>query len=147
MKTDKKTTETKASSFTLANWKMKVIIETWLNTPLHSEKAIARNRVVKMMTEKFEDFEKDRLALVEQHGKRDEDKNLIIKDGSYVMIDEEAFQKEWALLKDTEAIFDILPSTRPYWKTVRDIIKDSKVEMDIEATDIYEELLEKLKQI
>lgn len=135
-------------SFGLKNVDLKHV-HYFLDVPLHSEKAVARNRVLALVEEKFEAFQADRMVLVEKYGKRDKDDQLVkSEDGSrFLLKDEKTFANQYEILEQQEAIFDVLPSNRGYWKTVRDIIRDSKKELDIEQTDFYEEILEKLKAI
>lgn len=138
----------KVSSFQLKN-KMLKFFNLLIDVPLHSEQAVARNRISKLIKEKFDEFEADRLDLIEKYAKRD-DKNekMLDEEGkNYILADIEGFDRDWELLRENVAVFDILPSNRQYWRTIRDVVKNTKVEMDIETTDTWEEIMETLKNI
>lgn len=136
----------KASSIEFKNYMLQPII-AWLNVPQHGDKARARNRVVKLIAEKYADFEKERLALVEKYSKKDDDGKSVLEETGdenkkrFIIEDQEAFDAEWKPLRTEIAIFDILPSNRNDWRVVREIFEKSTVEMDIETTDFYEAIL------
>lgn len=148
---EKKTATKKQSIDTikLQNGSLDTVL-VWLNVPLHSKEAIARNRIVEIISEKVKQLEKDRMSLIEKYGERDKENNLIIitdeetKKTHYKLKDKEKFNEDFKALLDTEIIFDILPSNRDYWKTVKNIWENTKVEMDIETTTFYEEILKRL---
>ena len=59
-------------------------------------------KLAKKMEKKVKDLEIDRMILLGVHGKRDENNQLIINDGHYMMTDKEAFDKEFKALTDEE---------------------------------------------
>lgn len=138
----------KVSSFQLKN-KMLKFFNHLIDVPLHSEQAVARNRISKLVKEKFDEFEADRLDLIEKYAKRDDKKEKMLdeKGENFLLEDQEAFERDWEILRSQEAVFDVLPSNRQYWRTIRDVVKNTKLEMDIELTDMWEDLLEALKSI
>lgn len=138
----------KVGSFQLPN-KMLKFFNHMIDVPLHSEQAVARNRISKLIKEKYDEFETDRLDLVEKYAKRD-DKNekMLDEEGTNFLInDQGSFDREWELLRSQVATFDVLPSNRQYWRTILDVVKNTKLEMDIELTDMWEELIEALKTV
>lgn len=141
-----------ADSVVFKNVDLKTLI-AWLDVPLHSQQAIARNRVCEQIGVVFNAFEKERLALVEKYGDRDPKTNEIIiitnPDGStnFKLKDKKAFEAEYNPLADTDAIFDILPSNRQHWKTVREIIASSKMPMDVAITTFWEGVLKALENV
>lgn len=138
----------KVNSFSIQNIKLKPLY-VWLSIPQHSERAIARNRVVALIKEKMQEFENDRLQLIEEHVKLD-DKNerMTTEDGSeFLMKDDAAFDAAWEVLKKQHVTFDILPSNREHWRIAREIVKGTNDEMDIATTDFYEEILTALENI
>lgn len=128
------------------------ILLTWLSVPLHSEKARARNRIVEILAPRFKDFEKERMELIEKYGEKDDKKKLIMIPGvnggtRYSIKDQVKFNEAFDKIKEVEVVFDILPSNRENWKIARKIIEDTKMEMDVEVTNIWEKVLEILKEI
>lgn len=140
----------KADSFTVKNYMLK-LFGALLAVPLHAEKASARNKVLKLIGEKIDLFETDRMELVKKYGKKDTEGELIMemtdKGKNYVLEDQEAFSTEYELIAAQEVIFDVLPSNRANWKLMLDVIKSTKLEMDPIDTDTWEVITEALKTI
>lgn len=138
----------KVNSFAIQNKNLKPLY-VWLSVPQHSQRAIARNRITSLIKEKLEEFEADRLELVNQHVKlNDKNERETTADGKvFVMKDEDAFQAAWELLRSEYVTFDILPSNREYWRIAREIVKDTNEELDIASTNLYEEVLTGLENI
>lgn len=154
MKKDK-TTETKketkkADSFSLKNYMLK-LLNVMLSVPLHSEKASARNKVLKLIAEKLELFEEDRMEIIKKYAKKDNEGELVMevtdKGKNYILEDEKSFSTEYEVIAQQEVIFDILPSNRGNWKLMLDVIKDTKLEMDPSDTEAWETIIEALKTI
>lgn len=147
-KNHQKKEQEKVSSFQVQNKVLK-FMNALIDVPLHSEQAVARNRISKAIQEKFDEFEKDRLDLIEKYAKRDDNnEKMLDEEGkNYILENIEGFNRDWELLREQHAVFDVLPSNRQYWRTIRDVVKNTKLEMDIELTDMWEELLEALKTI
>lgn len=146
-KDEKKPIET-VSSIEFKNKYLKTII-TWLNIPLHSQQAIARNRVVNFLSEAHDRFEEERIALIKELGDKDENGELLMnetKDSFIVKTNLEKFNEELSILRDKKAIFDILPSNREYWRNVKTVFANINKEMDIEETTFYEEILSELSK-
>lgn len=126
----------------------------WLNVPLHGAEASSRNRVVEVIGDAFNMYEKDRIAMNERNSIKDEKtgKPVMYKEPNdnrdhYKIADMEAWKKEYEELASSKAIFDILPSTRPHWRVARDIFKNTKVAMDIETTTFWEMVTTELSKI
>lgn len=147
MEKTKDITKGKIATVQLKNWMLSPLY-AWLNIPLHSEQAVARNRIAKMIQEKAEDFENDRLQAIEKYKVYDPVTNEAVtmkgKEGKDVfkITDEKAWADEYEVLKNQIVIFDVLPSNRAHWKIVRDLIKNTKIDMDIDTTALWESLLE-----
>lgn len=141
-----------ADSVTFKNFELQTII-TWLDTPLHSKQAVARNRICEIIGEKHNAFEKDRMALIDKYGKRDPKTNeyVVIPDGlggrKYDLADQKKFDEEYKVIKDMDIVFDILPSNRDYWRMARQILLDIKVPMDIELTNFWERIIKALEDV
>lgn len=138
----------KVSSFQLKN-KMLKFFNHLIDVPLHSEQAVARNRISKLVKEKFDEFEADRLDLIEKYAKRDDNKEKMLdaEGVNFLLEDQAGFERDWEILRNNVALFDVLPSNRQYWRSIRDVVKNTKLEMDIELTDMWEELIEALKTV
>jgi hypothetical protein len=124
-------------------------IVQFLNIPLHSEKAIARNRIVKLISEKHEELEAVRMDLIKEHAEKDADGSPKMSEDKshYIMKDDAAFDAEWQVLKNQEVVFDLLPSNRNYWRVAREIIKYTKEQMTYEKTEIWEAIVEALATV
>lgn len=149
MSKDKKQPKEKkeaVSSFELQNYMLKPL-RSWLNAPLHSEQAVARNRVVKILDEKISLFETDRMELVNKYGKKDTEGELIIGENGYEFEDMKTFAAEYEVISTQPAIFDLLPSNRVYWKGILPVIKNTQEEMDIFTTEIWEQVIEIIGKI
>ena len=143
------TKEKKAGTKNAVTFKNKELVEVmgWLNVPLHSEQARARNKIVDILNTEFEIFEKERIAICDKYTDRTpEDNKPIMQDGHYKIKDEhkETFDKEWKDLQDAPVTFDILPSNREHWRIVRNVIEKTNREMDIDQTAFWEKILEAL---
>jgi hypothetical protein len=140
----------KKDSITFKNMHLKPLLK-WLDIPLHSQKAIARNRICEIIQDRFDLFEKDRIAILEKYAEKEKGQLKIEKDKdgrlNYVLSNREKFNSEFSVINEENVIFDILPSNREYWKIVRDIFESSKVEMNIETTQFYEFVLKTLENI
>ena len=144
--------EGKANTIVLKNDDLATFI-AWLNIPLHSEKAIARNRIVELLKKEANNFNSDRLAMLEPFKELDADKKpIMVIDESdnkehFKLNDNAGWKATWEALLKKEVIFDVLPSNRTNWRIVRDIIANTKNEMDIETTEWYEGVLTALSKI
>lgn len=129
-------------------YKLLKTLASWVNVPLHSEEARARNRIVKLLQSAYEDFEKYRLSLVDKYGEKDDEGNLkFTEDGSnYLLTDEEQFAEEWNVLKEATVTFPILEN-RTDWLVVNNILKNITIQMDTATTEQYEELLSAINLI
>lgn len=137
------------STFKIKN-KLLRVFNVLIDVPLHSEQAVARNRISKLIEEKFAEFETDRLDLIERYAKKDEktgEKILDEEGTNFLLADSKGFDRDWEILRNTPAVFDVLPSNRQYFKTIAKVIQNTDMKMDIELTDLWEELLDSFKEI
>lgn len=133
-------------SIKLKNSQLKGLI-LFLNIPLHSQKARARNIIYKLVNPFTEEYETERMKLIEKYGSKNKKGELEFIDEEkteYKIVDKEKFEKSFEKLKNVEIVFDVLPSNKEAWKIVKQIVEDTKVELDITLTDFWEELLESL---
>ena len=126
----------------------------WLDIPLHSEKAVARNRITKLLKTEFELFEADRLQALEKHKVMKDGKpelEMIMENGkeveSFKLKDPKKWSEEWKKMQEQTVTLDVLPSNRAQWRIVRDLLKGTKVEMDIEMTEWYEHILSAVEKV
>jgi len=128
-------------------------IYIWLDVPLHSEKARARNRIVAILKSFYEESEETRMKIVEKFARKEADGTLkILTDvvtgsTSYDIADRKRFDEAWIKAQAVQYTFDILPSNRDHWRVVRGIFENTKIEMDIDMTDTWEEIITALEQI
>ncbi len=131
---------------------LKQILE-WLDIPLHGQEARDRNAVFKIIKEKFDEYEKERMVIIEKYCKREKDGSLkMVVDPfsggkKYDIENMESFEKDFRELSESVAIFDVLPSTKNGWVVVKKIFADTKKAMDIETTTFWEKILLALENI
>lgn len=144
----KKEVKEKKDSFSIKKNMLKFFI-LLLSAPLHSEKARARNKVLKVVEEEFNNFDAERIELIKQYGKKDADGELVRDEEkkTYILEDSKGFDTAFKLLENEEVVFDVLPSNREHWKMMIEVIDKTSIEMDPEATDTWEEIISALKSI
>lgn len=138
----------KTTSFEVKGYHLKPL-KLWLDIPMHREKAIARNKIVKLINEKLNEYEENRLLLVKEYAKKDaEGEAIMTEDGeNYEMDDLKGFVEAFGVIKNAPVIFDLLPSNRNEWRTIRDIIKKTDIEMDVITTEFWEEVTSAMEKI
>lgn len=117
-------------------------LDSWLNMPLHSEAARARNRIVKLLASAYDEYEDRRMELVEKYGIKDNDGNFKLDESgaNYLLTDEEKFREDWLALRETSVTFDILQN-RADWLVVKKVLEKITVQMDTPTTELYEDIL------
>lgn len=121
-----------------------------LNVPLHSEKARARNRIIEIVGQKFKEYDKDRMDLVTKYGEKDPKTGELAMDEdgkNYKIKNHEKFNLDFIKLINADVVFDILPSNREYWRLVKGVIENTKVEMNVQDTANWEDILLVLETI
>jgi hypothetical protein len=117
---------------------------------LHGSEARARNKVRKIILERADQVEDERIALVEKYAKKGEDGKAVLdpKTDRYEIEDRENFNKEFLELMSETTSFDILPSNRAEFMIVKDIfINRMKSEMTVDDTNVYEEVCQAFEAI
>lgn len=137
MKKESKQPELQALN--LKNYQLE-LLGTILDVPLHSERARARNRFYKIVQTKVGDKEKGRIELLEKYGKLNKEAH------KYDIKDVKKFNEEWTKLQQEACIIDVLPSVKADLPIIKDILKNSKVEMNITDTEIYEEIMTEIEK-
>ena len=131
--------ETKIEALNFKNYQLE-LLSKMLDVPLHSEKARARNRFFKVVQSKASDKEKGRIDLLEKYGKLNKEENR------YDIKDLKKFNMEFTKLQQEVCIIDLLPSVKADMPAIKDILKNSKVEMNITETEIYEEIMTEIEK-
>jgi hypothetical protein len=134
--------ETKIEALNFKNYQLE-LLSKMLDVPLHSEKARARNRFFKVVQPKIQTKNTEHDALLVKYGKKsDKEKNqFTIKPESL-----EKFSAEIKKLNNEPCIIDLLPSVKADMPAIKDILKNSKVEMNITETEIYEEIMTEIEK-
>lgn len=139
-----------ANTITLKNDDLGTLI-SWLSLPLHSEKASARNRIVKLLQAEGEIFDNVRQEALEKHKITKDGKAETWKDDKgktfFKLKDDAKWAEEYQKLSLLPVTFDVLPSNRESWRIVRSILADTKNEMDVPTTDWWESVLVALKNV
>lgn len=128
--------ETKAEALTLKNHQLKLLSEI-IDIPLHSEKARARNRFGKILFEKIDTIEKERVALCEKYGKYNNDRKAYDIDLKNI----EKFNKEYGKLMSEVCIIDLLPSVKADLPVIKDILDKTKRGFNYTEMEVYDELV------
>ena len=131
--------QSEISALNLKNYQLE-LLSKMLDVPLHSERARTRNRFYKIVLTKADDKEKGRIELLEKYGKLNE------KEKKYDITDMKKFNEEWTKLQQEACIIDVLPSIKADLPIIKDILKNSKVEMNITETEIYEEIMTEIEK-
>lgn len=118
-----------------------------LDVPMHSEKARARNRVMKILMEKEQIYQAERQAIIVKYCKKGPDKKPIVNNNTYSFERDKAgkFSSEVEKLVMEKVLIDVLPSLKADLKLIKDVVASSKLEMNYTETELYEEILAALK--
>lgn len=142
------TVEPRKNALTLKGYHLRFFYEL-LGVPLHGEQARARNRFVDLFRVKAKEMEAVRLELIQKYGKLDENKKPIWNDTlkRFELADPQGFDKEYSEALDKEIYFDYTPATRKDFLSVKQFILSSKKELDIEETEMYEDICSAFEKI
>lgn len=138
--------ESAVKSITLKNSQIK-ILSAFIDIPLHSLKARSRNIIYKLINPALQEYETERMKLVQKYGSKNKDGELEFIDEEktqFKIEDTEKFEKAFTKLRDIEIVFDILPSNKEAWKVTKQIVEETKAEFTVADTIVWEELLESL---
>ncbi len=133
----------------LKNYHLRILFDI-LSAPLHGQEARSRNRVAKIFQAKFAALEEERMKLLEKYAKKDEKTKQMILDKTgknYEMEDLPAFSKEYEEALGEDAIFDLLPSTRPDFVNAKKIVLAWAKPLTVAETDTYEEICQAFEKI
>ena len=124
---------------------------SWLNVPMHSEKARARNHVFGVLKNAWDKFEAERVKLLETYKVKKDGKDVKYTNARGVEVFKLKDEKKWGLvwlkLSAEKVTFDVEPKDAPAWRIIRTFIKDTKTEMDVETTKWWEDVVAALEQI
>ena len=139
----------KISSLTLSYQEGRFVFALLAGTMLHGQESRSRNKIADMLKAKILEFEKERMDLINKWGKKGKDGKTEEKDGKFVMTDQKKFEEEFKELTLTSSnfVFDILPSNKRYFADVKEIILNTKQEMNYADGEVYEKVCEKLEKI
>ena len=127
-----------------------------IDAMLHGQESRARNKIVNLLKERITEFEKERRAIVEKFGEKDKEGKTktekFIQEGiekeRFVLKDQEGFNKEFQeLISTCKFIFDILPSNKIDFATVKNIVFNIKKDMNYLDGEIYASLCDKLEKL
>lgn len=138
-------------TLSLAEWLVKQM--------LHGKESRCRTRFIRLTSDKINEVQDERLKLVEAHSKRDADGKQLFrdKDGneivdkdkatSFVLSDEDAFNKEYADYLNEDYVIDILPAQSEIINVVRDILLNTQESFTGRQATLYEEWCESFEKI
>ena len=123
---------------------------------LYGQESRSRNKIVNLLKERVEEFEKERMSILEKYSEKDKEGKLktekFIQQGEekkrFVLTDQEKFNKEFQELVNTsKSVFDVLPSNRSDFLTVKNIVLNSNKKLNYEDSEIYDRICTKLEKI
>ena len=123
---------------------------------LYGQESRSRNKIVNLLKERVEEFEKERMSILEKYSEKDKEGKLktekFIQQGEekkrFVLADQEKFNKEFQELVNTsKSVFDVLPSNRSDFLTVKNIVLNSNKKLNYADGEIYDRICAKLEKI
>jgi hypothetical protein len=122
-----------------------------MNVKLSGRKSRLRNKFLNIVNIKGAEIEKERIKIMEEMADKDENgKAIIDKATNNYKISEGVVKKANDLFTDLmneKVIFDILPSNEDIFDQARDIILNSKLELDSSAGEMYDEICEIFEKV
>jgi len=119
-----------------------------LNVPLHGQQSRSRNRILKQISLKRDEIEKDRVSIMEGYAEKEVvDGKEVVKlteDGQYDINTEGLIKANegYRKLMDEDYIIDILPSNKVDLRTVKTIIEESLVSFGTNDGADYDDICE-----
>ena len=110
-----------------------------LDIPLHGTECRARNRFVRIISERAGEIEKERIALNEKYADKKKPK---LDNGNYNITPAklEKFKKEYEDLMNEKFVIDILPSNKDDIGLVKNLIFNSQKGLNIFEGQMYEQI-------
>ncbi len=116
---------------------------------LHGSECRSRNRIVNILNPKLDEFEKNRMELINRFGEKDESGKVKTnpETNSFVLSNEEGFSKEYKEMIDEKIVIDIFPSNREDLKVVKNLVLNTKKDFGYADGEIYDEVCRVLEEI
>jgi len=97
----------------LSNEELVIAIKCLSNSMLHGQELRSRNRIMSILNDRFNEYESERMDLVNKYGKKDKKGKLELVNNRYSLDNTVKFNKEFNELAKSYIILDILPLISP----------------------------------
>lgn len=123
---------------------------------LHGQESRSRNKIVNLLKERIDEFEKERMPLLDKFSEKDKEgkpkTEKFNQDGMegerFILANPDEFNKEFQELVNTSKfIFDILPSNSRDFATTKNILLNLQRNMNYQDGEIYASICEKLEKV
>lgn len=135
----------------LFNYELEPFIEFLYNLKLVDRKSRMRTRFIRLLNEKLQLLEDERLQLIREHARLDEngDPVIIVKDGKqvYDVKDIEKFNQAYMRLLHEEVVIDQTLERKDMLETVKDIVLNCGLEFEGEDQFKYDRWCEIMEQV
>lgn len=112
-----------------------------LDVPLHGTQARSRNRIIKLIMDKAKEIEESRMELIKKYCKKDKNGELVLNDDKTYKVEKmDEFSKEFTAMLEEDCILDVLPSNKTDLIAIKDVVLNSKINFDINGTNIYDDI-------
>ena len=131
------------ASITFKNGHLRPLMK-WLDVPLHGMQARLRGRFVRTLQDRFQEIEDARIALLKELCDKDEKGEPIMEPGDRYKLSPEnliALNKHHTDMLEESYVIDVLDSNRETLQGVRQLLKESKLEMDSNESQTYDTIM------
>lgn len=129
-------------TLTIKNYQINTLI-TALNYTMPFSKGRVRNRFITILSTKAQEVEKNRMEILNGVCEKGEDGKPIVDKNEYKLTDEarKKFGEEYAKLMNENCIIDVTASLKMDLGPIKDMINNSKSELNIDQTKVVEDVL------
>lgn len=130
----------------LKNYTLETLAKV-VDYPMAFQRGRVKNRFMKIVIEKLQAVEKNRIEIIKELAEKDKDGEPIIEENAYKLSDENKvkWQKEYQKLMSEDCIIDLVPSLKVDIGEIKSIINNSSVVLDSMQTAIIEEIVTALE--
>ena len=135
-------------------------LSDWLaGQMLHGKESRARTRFIKLITDRTQEIQDERLRLLKEHSYQDKEgepyyldakgKKTLKKEEAvnFALKDEEKFQKEYSDYLSEECVIDVTPAVSETIYGVRDLLLNTRAEFTGRQATLYNEWCEVFQDI
>lgn len=119
-------------------------VDAWLNTPLSGSQARARNRFVKILAEKAQGIEAERMAIINRTAMPGLDGKPLTDDKGQAEFTTEGrikFNQEYLEAMNDDCLIDVTESNKKDIETVKTILEELPTGLDANEGVVYEDIM------